>query len=943
MIFKRLTIHNITSIADATIDFCGDMLGDTSIFLITGVTGSGKSTILDCICLALYDKTPRMTSQSREEIAAYSSDEKNKQYSTDCSQFLRRGAGEGFAKLVFEGNDGKSYEAVWAIQRDHKKPHKKLQKPTRSLRCLTDNSFSECNKRPIELKIKEITGLEYDQFCRTVMLPQGEFTKFIKSSRQEKSSILEKLTGTEIYSKIGKRIADIYSEKRQMWERLHDEIRGFRLLTDEEKKTLSDTLNTLDQKVADIRNDEKQTSARLKWLTDRFALTSHRAKTVENIKTLEETVGSEGFRNDENLAADFRTTIEVRLQAGEKKKLVEDINAANLQRVKIEGECGEFAKKVDEKSSAAKEISEKIAGQENVLKGYDISSINSKISEINNRKGLLSDFEKSLADYESKESTLRELTKGLQEKINRREEYSKTISGLAITLAAAKARKETADKNYDQILASTSDAAKSLRALLKEGEECPVCGQKVLSVVRDQYFEDIMLPLKAEKEEADKDYTTVVTKKQTAENLYNNIAKEIQKEEKKIGKATKDLERVSIDLDGHRKLCGLSEGDLNAATIAGWKDCVGREKRGLLESLEDYTRRQNEYTELSGKLADTQKEERKLLKALEKSKELHEAHKREHVSCESRIKELTERKRVVKEFIWKFHAENPAMTEDRIAELSGYSEEYIKGLEEKISAVKDSIKTEKGALRGFDSQIAELEDRKPELGETDSVETLSEMESRLKTALQDIDREIGSIKERIAEDERRKRELESKIAAEEKVREDKEKWEGLYRLLGDQDGARFRGVAQSFILLSLLENANVYMRTFTDRYTLTCNPGSLAILVTDNLRPSEPQPASILSGGESFMASLSLALSLSHLRTSGLGADILFIDEGFGTLSAEYLGHVMETLEKLHQIGGKKVGLISHVTEMKERIPVQIHVYRESPALSKIETIRIES
>ncbi|MDE6576809.1 MAG: exonuclease SbcC, partial [Muribaculaceae bacterium] len=125
--------------------------------------------------------------------------------------------------------------------------------------------------------------------------------------------------------------------------------------------------------------------------------------------------------------------------------------------------------------------------------------------------------------------------------------------------------------------------------------------------------------------------------------------------------------------------------------------------------------------------------------------------------------------------------------------------------------------------------------------------------------------------------------------------------------------------------------------TFSDRYTLTCNPGSLAILVKDELHPSEPQPVSILSGGESFMASLSLALALSNLRGGGVGVDILFIDEGFGTLSPEYLGNVMETLEKLHHIGGRKVGLISHVPEMKERIPVQIHVHRESPILSKVE------
>ncbi len=150
-------------------------------------------------------------------------------------------------------------------------------------------------------------------------------------------------------------------------------------------------------------------------------------------------------------------------------------------------------------------------------------------------------------------------------------------------------------------------------------------------------------------------------------------------------------------------------------------------------------------------------------------------------------------------------------------------------------------------------------------------------------------------------------------------------------------GSKFRTIAQSFILSGLLDNANLYMRSFTDRYTLTCNPGTLAILVRDSYRPTAPQPASILSGGESFMASLALALALANLKGGGLGADIIFIDEGFGTLSPEYLGNVMDTLERLHQIGGRKVGLISHVPEMKERIPVHINVVRDNPSLSHLE------
>lgn len=88
MELKKLSIHNIASIADAEIDFKGESLSGASIFLICGETGAGKSTILDAICLALFEKTPRMSSVSREEIASYDENE-NKFFANDNAQLLR--------------------------------------------------------------------------------------------------------------------------------------------------------------------------------------------------------------------------------------------------------------------------------------------------------------------------------------------------------------------------------------------------------------------------------------------------------------------------------------------------------------------------------------------------------------------------------------------------------------------------------------------------------------------------------------------------------------------------------------------------------------------------------------------------------------------------------------------------------------------------------------
>ena len=123
---------------------------------------------------------------------------------------------------------------------------------------------------------------------------------------------------------------------------------------------------------------------------------------------------------------------------------------------------------------------------------------------------------------------------------------------------------------------------------------------------------------------------------------------------------------------------------------------------------------------------------------------------------------------------------------------------------------------------------------------------------------------------------------------------------------------------------------------------MECPPGGLTILLRDEYQGGVKRPTSTISGGESFLVSLALALGLSSLNRKSLSVDVLFIDEGFGTLDSDYLNTVMESLERLHQIGGKKVGIISHVEALRERIATQIHVERVNHTLSRVEVVSRE-
>ena len=166
-------------------------------------------------------------------------------------------------------------------------------------------------------------------------------------------------------------------------------------------------------------------------------------------------------------------------------------------------------------------------------------------------------------------------------------------------------------------------------------------------------------------------------------------------------------------------------------------------------------------------------------------------------------------------------------------------------------------------------------------------------------------------------------------------------WQQFNETLGGADGIKFRRIAQSYILGEMLASANEYLRQFNNHYELVAKPGTLLILVRDLIQ-GDVTSVNTLSGGESFMVSLALALALSNMTGKVFTVDTLFIDEGFGSLSPVYLDNVMETLNRLYDLGGRRVGIISHVEMLKERVSTQIQVER-APSNNTVSRIRVTS
>ncbi len=221
----------------------------------------------------------------------------------------------------------------------------------------------------------------------------------------------------------------------------------------------------------------------------------------------------------------------------------------------------------------------------------------------------------------------------------------------------------------------------------------------------------------------------------------------------------------------------------------------------------------------------------------------------------------------------------------------------------------------------------------PDMPKADCVQTLEHLDRELEVQQQ----QLGSITTRLQEDERMKKEFADKVAEQQLQQQVVHRWQDLNALIGSADGNKFRSFAQGLTLSHLTMLANRHLEAFSPRYTLVKSPGdNLELEINDAWQADIVRPISTLSGGETFLVSLALALGLSDLASKKVQIKSLFIDEGFGTLDAETLDVAMDALENLRE-SGKSIGVISHVEAMKERIHTQIQVHRTAGGYSRVE------
>ncbi|MGF1699181.1 AAA family ATPase [Photobacterium makurazakiensis] len=234
------------------IDFAGGRLGDAGLFAITGKTGAGKSTLLDAICLALYDRIPRLQSNKKNDAEIGRDDDSSRIKANDVRSILSRGKAEGYAEVDFVANDGSHWRAHWHVRRARGKAEGRIQASEQWLENLETNQRFAGKKQELQVEMERLIGLSFDQFRRAVMLPQGEFAAFLKAGADERAALLERMTGGEIYGRLSIAAYERARAEKQQLEQLQDKLGDIALLSEEDKQQLVAQVDSLKQQVEQL-------------------------------------------------------------------------------------------------------------------------------------------------------------------------------------------------------------------------------------------------------------------------------------------------------------------------------------------------------------------------------------------------------------------------------------------------------------------------------------------------------------------------------------------------------------------------------------------------------------------------------------------------------------------------------------------------------------------
>ena len=939
-----IRLKNLTSIEGTVeVDFTAEPLHSAGIFAISGPTGAGKSTLLDALCLALYDKAPRFaTSVESVNLADVGDNQINQ---SDVRNLLRRGTSDGYAEVDFLGIDGRRYRSRWSVRRTRNKISGSLQPQTMEVKELDTEKEFQGTKKELLIQLVELVGLTYEQFTRTVLLAQNDFATFLKSKGAAKAELLEKLTGTGVYSRISQ---EVYARNKAAQEEvtlIQNRMNVIELMPEEELLAL--------QKEKELLAEKRVTGIKL------LAEQNEQLNVVRSLKMQEDLWKKKQQEEQEEQA---RLKMLQGALASQEEGLVHfkaqweaiqpDLKKARQLDVQIQSQQDSYTQSKQMLQSANKQVSEQEQKMRMATEQLQVSysSLNRLLNHVGIEEALqLEQVEEILRQEADKltagintneERLLRLNSFGYpllteeQMKLQKELTRQQNIRQLTETQTKTKAEierleKETTDclkqlteqetalkvtqRLYENVRMAVGKDVKALRQQLQEGEACPVCGSTAHPYHQEQEVVDTLF------RSIEQEYNAAVANCQQINNRSIVLQRDWTHQKMvdgQIGEQLAALYKAGIDAGNEEqiqhRLTELAERILEYRNLyAEWQrsDEEIKKMRAHCEALRENV----SLCRLAMQKVSSAKEQLLLLQNTASAEQ-----KRFEVIEKALNVLRQERSQLLK---GKSADEAEAVVAKREKELNLALEKARK----EVEAVHNRLSGLQGEMKQITLAIGELQEQYKKI---ESPEQLPEIIKKQQEENLNTERALSTMEARLLQQAKNKLTVEQiakELAEKQTIAE---RWAKLNKLIGSADGAKFKVIAQSYTLNLLLLHANKHLSYLSKRYKLQQVPDTLALQVIDCDMCDEIRTVYSLSGGESFLISLALALGLSSLSSNNLKVESLFIDEGFGSLDAESLRTAMEALEQL-QMQGRKIGVISHVQEMSERISVQVQVHKK--------------
>lgn len=936
-------LQNLNSLSgEHVVRFDEAPLSAAGVFLITGPTGAGKSTLLDAMTLALYGRAARYGNDKADEM-------------------MSRHTGECLAEVEFE-TKGEKLRATWRLRRARGKADGKLQQAERRLSNASTGEIIAEKSGEMDRLIEQKTGLDAQRFLRSVLLAQGQFAAFLKAKPNERAELLEKITGTEIYRDLSILAHETHRQKDEHARQLKAALGAVTVLDDEARAKLDADLTEAraaamrlqtEQAAANQQFQTQQEQARIVAELTQLAISaqqSHNAQTeaaaqVSQAKTASEHARQQRTQREpiwEKAAGMAAQSDQFEKQLGESRVTYQtwakDHKEAAARREAAEKKLTAHLKAAQaleawlKQHAADAELGDQLPKLRVAAREWRVA--HDKLTEGRKRHAEAQTLKVRLNESETQVAAgTKKTTEGTAKIKTERIELEK----LTQTLEAQREVTRHAERvaGYDE-----------QRHDLKPGVECPLCGATehpfVASAVNAgsqlQQARKLLTSMEKQHEQAQRALTQLEHERVKIEAELNAEKKRAEETKKALADfVVPDVAALEVDEQAKQRAvkCCLGAVQQGQAPVAQQQGNFASplESERELDALEKraaaFAKKQQEATQ---QRSEKQKLEGDL--QLAKADEAAKTKRLEELANEG--KGLAEKAKALKVQLSDLLG-GQSLAEDRQQHEARVS--AAEKLQREAEARLTKLQTDLAATRAKQEQ---LEARRKPFAEQPvlSAEALAGLETKareLHDAFATKRTELGSLEQQIKNDDDARKRREASGAELQAAEAEALRWGRLRELIGSSDGAKFSRFAQSLTLRQLIVLANEHLKVLAERYRLIAAPGDdLDLRIVDLYQANADRPMESLSGGESFLASLALALGLSELASRHHPIDSLFIDEGFGTLDSETLEIALSALENLRS-RGKTIGLISHVDLLKERLSTQVRVIRGSGGTSRIE------